>query len=389
MLTRDIAFLSRFEPMSRSAHRHSRLAAELFVLAWRWRGRMLSRPRTNEYNVTRPSQSMSTLPEPRGARPRPGKRKRATTLSDGNTAAECDSATSSDAPSIKIEDGPDDIAQISKARRAPKPKKDGPSKSKRSVRPVECKVPWPDRFKALDKTHRALNLVFTFCCTRKHLATTLDTIRSAVEAHTKQPLEIPDVAAVAALRPEGINFGYVDEVMLQLDARGAERDDTFKTGRAPRALRAQAPAADASVGGITGREELGAPPPSEELSGREVLYFEFVDGDLKRQVQDRKTGQAVRPTRKLREEDLKLPVYSQKQMTELIEKRNLKFTNAVNLFLNRCLEEGVDPVAALATEAEKLVPVPSTNETAATAAAAAGPKPAASSLPATLPEQRK
>src|SRR5690242_1722335 len=43
---------------------------------------------------------------------------------------------------------------------------------------VECVMEWPDLFKSLEKAHRALNLVFTFCCTRKYLATTFDTIKA-------------------------------------------------------------------------------------------------------------------------------------------------------------------------------------------------------------------
>ena len=79
----------------------------------------------------------------------------------------------------------------------------------------------------------------------------------------------------------------------------------------------------------------------------EVLLFEFVDGDLKRQVQHPKTGEAVNPVQKLREEKLKMPVFSQKQMMKLIEKRNVKFESAVNAWLNECAERGVDPVGRL------------------------------------------
>ncbi|KAK7958522.1 ATP-dependent helicase [Apiospora saccharicola] len=156
---------------------------------------------------------------------------------------------------------------------------------------VECVIEWPPLFKELDKTHRALNLVFTFCSTRKHLATTFDTIKSAVESHTQKELKIEDVAAVVALRPEGVSFSYVDEVMLQTDIKGAERDTTFKSGRSRKDIRTQGPAPDASVGGLTGMDALGTHHPDEApLYGKEVLYFEFIDGDLKRQVQSRKTG---------------------------------------------------------------------------------------------------
>jgi DEAD/DEAH box helicase domain-containing protein len=248
----------------------------------------------------------------------------------------------------------------------------------------QSQADWPTLLKDLEKTHRALNLVFTFCSTRKHLATTFDTIRSAVESHTKRALKIQDVAAIVALRPDGINFSYVDEAMLQTDIKGAERDSAFKSGGISADFRIQGPAPDASVGGITGMDELGARHPDDDLppGGREVLFFEFVDGDLKRQVQHKKTGEATNPSRKLRQEDLKMPVYSQKQLTTLIEKRNQKFADAVNAFLGRCADEKMDPELVLGQEAEAYVPVPSELEPATV-----NPQP--SSLPATIPKERK
>ncbi|KAI0135975.1 P-loop containing nucleoside triphosphate hydrolase protein [Hypoxylon sp. NC0597] len=258
-----------------------------------------------------------------------------------------------------------------------------PTQRKKKANPeVECQIEWPQIFKELDKTHKALNLVFTFCSTRKHLATTFDTIRSAVESNTKRALTVEDVAAIAALRPEGINFSYVDEMMLQTDIKGAERDSTFKSGRS-KDITVQGPAPDASVGGFTGLDELGSRHPDDlPPSGKEILYFEFVDGDLKRQVQSRKTGEPSQPNRRLRDEDLKMPVYSQKQLTTLIEKRNQKFTNAVNSFINRCVAENLDPEVMLRQEAEAYIPVPSESETTT-------PKPEPSTIPKSIPKERK
>jgi len=252
-----------------------------------------------------------------------------------------------------------------------------------SIPMVECVIEWPEWFKQIEKTHRALNLVYTFCSTRKHLLTTFDAIRSAVESHTKRPLTIEDVATVVALRPEGIRFEYVDELMLQIDAKGAEKDDTFQTGRSRGGL-SQSFAPDASVGGVTGLEGLG-PERNDDLkggSGKEVLYFEFVDEDLKRQVQDKKTGQPTKPTRVLRQEALKLPVFSQKQLTNLIEKRNTKFTQAINHFLNQCVAESIDPQLSLQSKLPSFIPHPSTPR-------ATTPQPNPSSLPETIPKDRK
>ncbi|KAI3342843.1 hypothetical protein F4824DRAFT_121722 [Ustulina deusta] len=247
---------------------------------------------------------------------------------------------------------------------------------------VQCLIDWPSQFTELEKTHRALNLVFTFCSTRKHLATTFDTIRSAVESHTKRELKVEDVAAIVALRPEGIYFGYVDEIMLQTDIKGAERDMTFKSSYSKH-VTVQGPAPDASVGGLTGMDDLGSRHPDDlPHSGHEVLFFEFIDGDLKRQVQNRKSGEPVNPSRRLRDEDLRMPVYSQKQMTVLIEKRNQKFSNAISAFINRCVEERLDPEVMLHQEAEAYIPAPSEPESAT-------PKLELSTIPKSIPQERQ
>ncbi|TDZ99853.1 ATP-dependent helicase HRQ1 [Colletotrichum sidae] len=220
---------------------------------------------------------------------------------------------------------------------------------------ADYKIEWPEMFKTLEKTHRALNVVFTFCCTRKHLATTFETIKSAVEAHTRKTLTIEDVAAIAAIRPEGINFAYVDEIALQTDVRRAERDVTFKIG--PGFL-SQAPAPDASIGGVSGLETLDHHPDDPSTGSKEVLFFEFIDGDLKRQVKDKKTGEITRPSRKLRNENLKLPVYSQSQMTHLIERRNRKFNDSIDTFLKKCNLDHEEPEQFLLGVAKAYVPEP-------------------------------
>ena len=293
---------------------------------------------------------MSAPVLPRAPEGNIGKRKR------DETSASPDSGSDSNTPSeasAKKRGGLDDKSKPNRASKAR-------GKKIREKEPVECLHEWPDWFKTLDRTHRALNLVFTFCSTRKHLTTTFDTIRSTVMSHTKRDLLVEDVAALVALCPDGIRFAYVDEKMLRIDVRGAEKDDVFKRGYSSKG-RSQGFAPDASVGGYTGAEELGSLHPDDiAMSGREVLYFEFIGEDLKRQVPCEKTGEPKNPTKKLREERLRMPVFSQKQMTNLMEKRNLKFTNAVNSFLNECIAENVDPEMALRSRAEAYIPQPST-----------------------------
>lgn len=234
---------------------------------------------------------------------------------------------------------------------------------------VTCNVPWPASFATLEKTHRALNLVFTFCCTRKHLATTFETIKTTVEGQTKRELKIEEVAKIVALRPTGINFSYVDEAMLQVDVRGSEKDDVFGSGRA-KSFRAAEPAPNLEDGEDYARE-----------IGNEVLLFEFVDGDLKHETQKKKAGEATKSNRKLKDDDLKMPVFSQKKMMNLIEKRNMKFHNAINVFLNRCDAENMKPEDTLDEEARSYIPQPSESRIST-------PKPDFSVLPKSIPQER-
>jgi len=293
-------------------------------------------------------------------------------------ASEAGSEASSSTSTIptKTHDGGAKPRHIPKAKKTPTLSRNGSSFST----PVTSAIPWPASFQALEKTHRALNLVFTFCSTRKHLATTFNTIKTSVEGHIKRDLTVEEVAQIVALRPGGMNFAYVDEAMLQVDVRGAERDDTFKSGRT-KTWTTAGPPPDASVGGITGGEGLGSGEGSTG-DGKEVLFFEFVDGDLKRQVQHKSTGEVVNASRKLRNEDLKMPVFSQKQMMNLIEKRNSKFTNAINAFLNRCEAESLNAEEKLKQEAEAYIPEPSFSRSTT-------PRPDFSVLPKTIPKERK
>lgn len=275
--------------------------------------------------------------------------------------------------------GPDaESITSSKVKRGRKRGKTKPELKRDTSSFVSCVIDWPQSFKQLEQTHRALSLVFTFCCSRKHLATTFDTIKSAVEAHIKRELTIEDVASMVSLRPEAINFAYVDEVMLQLDVKGSERDEVFRNSRTPKSL---VPAHDASVGGYTGMRGLD---DNQELepTGREVLYFEFIDGDLKRQVPSKSSGEPTKPNRKLRDEQLRMPVYSQGQMTNLIEKRNQKFTNAINIFLNRCVGEKLDPEIILKEQTRAHIPTPSVTEDDTV-------DKAAEAIPESIPKERR
>jgi DEAD/DEAH box helicase domain-containing protein len=249
-----------------------------------------------------------------------------------------------------------------KPRRAPKKNSAGKPGLVRhaSSTLVESSIPWPEHFTKLAQVHRALNLVYTFCCTRKHLATTLDNLKATVEGHIKRDLLISDVAQITALQPKAITFAYVDEAMLQINLMGQE---------------------DHIQGRKTQDFVITIPEP-EKGEHKEVLLFEFVDGDLKRQVQHAKTGEPTKATQKLRHEELKMPVYSQKQMMNLIEKRNAKFTSAVNAFMNQCAEDGVDAVVKILQVSQAFVPISAESR-------ASTPGPERALAPSTIPTERK
>ncbi|QIX00611.1 hypothetical protein AMS68_006128 [Peltaster fructicola] len=238
---------------------------------------------------------------------------------------------------------------------------------------VETSIPWPEELTKLSNTHKALNLVYTFCCTRKNIATTFETIKSAVEANTKRVLTVEEVAKVKTLIPRAINFQYVDETALQVTLMGEE--NLMKGRRVheffPMNFREQMNIEDGD------RREK----PQEEST--EVLLFEYVDGDLKRQVTHSKTGEPVKATRKLKDEELKMPVFSQKQMMKLIEKRNQKFTSAINEWLNDCAIKGVDAVTRLEEESQSFIPK---NSTSRDGTPAPDPK---STLPKEIPAERQ
>jgi len=220
-----------------------------------------------------------------------------------------------------------------------------PVLSRDSSTTANSSIPWPEEFTRLAQLHKALNLVYTFCCTRKHLATTFETIKSAVEANIKRKLSVEDVAKVKSLVPQAINFIYVDEAMLQVALMGEE---DLRNGRSVHDMFPENPMEERNRRAAEGKDEHA-----------EVLLFEFVDGDLKRQVTHPKTGEPTKATRKLREEELKMPVFSQKSMMKLIEKRNNKFTSAVNAWLHECAEQGVDAVQRLEGEHKPHIPIPS------------------------------
>lgn len=240
---------------------------------------------------------------------------------DDNTPSQLPPGDNPPSPELEPEPEP---RKPQKRGRKPKPARDDPKPSAASKSPHPSNK-WPEFFKTLSRTHRALNLVYTFCCTRKHFATTFDNIKKAVQAQSGggAELTVEDVARVKTLVPLSVRFEYVDAATLEV-LTGVEEREVSEYG-----LR---------KGPQDGREK--------------VLLFEFVDGDLKRETTQQRKSKAG-----TKEEDFRIPVYSQKQMLGLIEKRNGKFVDAVEDFLARCEREGVDAVEALEGEMAAFIPV--------------------------------
>ncbi|KAF7193441.1 ATP-dependent helicase HRQ1 [Pseudocercospora fuligena] len=288
------------------------------------------------------------------------KRKSQPTEGDGTDTQSTEDSGTTTVPTKTTDGG-------KKPRRTTKNGKKPSLERNASSAPVDTSILWPAEFTSLQQVHRALNLVYTFCCTRKHFATTLENLRSTVEANIKRELKVEDVAKVKMLLPHAVNFLYVDETLLQVALMGEE---DLRGKKAVGDIFQSNPTEERNV-----REGLG----KEEHV--DVLYFEYVDGDLKRHVVDPVTGEPMKAQNKIRNEDLKMPVFSQANIMKLIEKRNTKFTSAVNAWLNECAGKDEDPVKKMESEHKQYVPIPPETRDST-------PAPI-DTLPSSIPEERK
>ncbi|CEH16466.1 atp-dependent rna helicase [Ceraceosorus bombacis] len=253
-----------------------------------------------------------------------------------------------------------------------------------------------DHEEAADGDDEALNTVYAFCQSRKHLSTTYNTLRSSVEALLKRNLEIFDLAQLKSLCPDLISLAYVDTDALllhqeltastSLKGKAAERADIDKTyADTARDIEAEARelqastsqlANDASLEGLLPAIELEQ-PPTQNASGRPknsreeedqyVLMFEFNDGTLLNGHKATGRGarfarqRAARSNEPMRGNPRRLPdidpVKAAKGMKKLIDKRNFKFEQAVLELLHACMAKNEDPVQLLIAAAAEHVPV--------------------------------
>ncbi|KAK6330071.1 hypothetical protein TWF718_003499 [Orbilia javanica] len=189
---------------------------------------------------------------------------------------------------------------------------------------------WPAHFQRLATTHKALNLVYTFCCTRKQLATTFENLKSAVEDHIKRPLSIDDIAQIKFLIPDAVTFEYVDEEALQLQA--------YSNGGASKSKSAET-------------ADLYRPPEGES---KKVLLFEYTDGDFRQNPKTKQPDQSQR--RRKGAERMKLPEFSQAEVLRVISKRNSRFELAVDTFIKNCSNQLIDPVEQIGLRQRVYIP---------------------------------
>ncbi|KAL2120492.1 hypothetical protein VTJ04DRAFT_4519 [Mycothermus thermophilus] len=260
--------------------------------------------------------------------------------------------------------------------------------------------PWPPYFTHLEKVHRALSLVATFLSARRQVAPTLDTLRPAVEGHTRCPLTVEDVAGVVALLASRGTGGVGTP---NNEATGADDEDGDGDGekagagpsqhhqhqQAPESVTVRFEYVDEDELAISMGEAEKDPAlirePAPPGPAKQVLVFEFLDGELKRASAGTKSaGNSAAASNRVRdrEDKMKMPVYSQAQMTRLIERRNAKFVQAANGFIERCVREGLDPELVLRDTLQAYIPQPKPEVEDPS-------RPLPSNLPPSIPSERK
>ncbi|KAL2153090.1 hypothetical protein VTH82DRAFT_4245 [Thermothelomyces myriococcoides] len=291
-----------------------------------------------------------------------------------------------------------------KGKRTPNPNPKPKSQSgRRSAKSAVPSPNWPPYLTHLEKTHQALNLVSTFFSARRHVAPAFDTLRPAVEAHTKCPLVVEDVAAIVALRSAttaapaspaqaGGGGGETRNKLLVLHhQRSAEEEDVLpssSTSSASGGIRFEyvdevelaISMGNAAAEMENEREYLIPDGSAEGERGevKEVLVFEFLDGELKPASRGGNGGGGGD-----REDRIKMPVFGQAQMKRLIERRNAKFVQATNEFVEACVAEGLDPEMVLKDARERFIP------RMTKAAEQQGQEKLPSTLPPSIPHERK
>lgn len=238
---------------------------------------------------------------------------------------------------------------------------------------------WPPYLIHLERTHRALNLVSTFLAARRQaVPPTLETLRPAVEQHTRVPLVVEDVAAVVALCAlRGGCGGGGSSSSSSSDGNGKGNGENASGGVGGVRFEFVDEAALAVSLGAEGGEYQEYEGGERTGEKREVLVFEFLDGELRSE----RTGAGAAAESKMR-----MPSFGQAQIKRLIERRNGRFVQAAGELVERCRAEGVEPEVVLRREREKYIPRPTPTQTQAEGG---GQRRLGESLPENIPRERK
>ncbi|GAA5911343.1 ATP-dependent 3'-5' DNA helicase [Sporobolomyces salmoneus] len=245
-------------------------------------------------------------------------------------------------------------------------------------------VQFPPHFLKLEKTFKALNTVYTFCSTRKSMATTFEVLKGSVENLLKRPLEMHDIAQIKSLLPTLISFAYIDSEHLRVHSSSAP-DGEVMTEAERKALKREQRQRELDeayrAGGQGERAKESVDEYGRKKAGETVLLFGFNDGELKsengvgkvitRRFQrrpkkktdskegDEGTGESTATPPPAQPVQTDSPKFSTAQMTALIAKRNNKFHSAVSDLIVACASHNppLDPVELLLEATAEHLPV--------------------------------
>ncbi|KAI0831138.1 DEAD/H helicase [Trametes gibbosa] len=213
----------------------------------------------------------------------------------------------------------------------------GPSKKPRPAKHLQGKKTaatrdepvWPEYFSNLFKVFKALNTVLAFCSSRKNFAITFPVVRTSVESLLHAPLELEKVAELKALLPEIVKFAYTPRSELRIHS-----DQHVGSGRRERSPDFAAFQTAGATRSCT----------NDVDTDEHVLILDFMEKSRGKKVAGSGLAYALPPA------------LSPAATKKLVERRNERFTEAVNELLSATPVDE-DPVVLLQAAAREHIPV--------------------------------
>jgi len=261
----------------------------------------------------------------------------------------------------------------------PSPKSTSTNGKGKTQKPSERSRPepkpssWPPYLSRLSKLHRALNLVTTFLAARRasHLAPlALESVKEAVQGQCGFGVEVEDVA--------GVVWVYAWGEARELEAQGERNEDQEQGGGGNQHNWGRQIQGEGQVKRCSRvRFEYVTQEAEDEFDanakGEQVLVFEFLELDKQLKPEKKK----VRGSKE-REDKIRMPSVGAKQLSKVIERREEKFAEMVELFVLSCKQRGKDPDEVVKQGRGRFIPrLPEDTP----------PNP--DSLPLTIPTERK